>query len=436
MIMDKEITFIKKIFYIPLILVGMAILFYVLLIFVYNLPTETMNKHLVESSSIFQNEGSYPRRGKHGNSQLDNYTDAIMLLTAAYPETDNVWVGAIKAERYSLPKEIVESESPADILVYLYQESNEEAYSYEYARYWHGYLVFLKPLLMFLNYGEIRMLIKCVQIGLFAIVLLKILKRDWGLVIPLIATGIFLNLSVTTSSLQFNSVITITLLAMLLILQLDAKDKKHSLYFWGIVFLIIGSLTSYMDLLTFPMISLGMPLILWIIINFSESISSNIKRIAFLSIFWGVGYGGMWSLKWILGAVITKENLMADALKQIITRTSSTAFDNKVSYLDVVVRQIESSLQPSWALLVLILCVLWMIYVLIRKKVRWNLLVTLAVISLYPFIWFFCLKNHSYIHCWFTYRELAISLFALSSYIMLEICGMKYSLKLQKWRIL
>lgn len=416
----------KKIFYIPFIIVALSILFYLQLVLVYLLPTEPMNEHMVESSSIFQREGTYPRMGKRGNSQKDNYTDAIMLLTASFPQADNAWIEAIKAKRLSLPESIVGSDSASDMLVHLYQKGNEGAYHFEYARYWHGYLVFLKPLLLFFNYGEIKMLIKAVQLVLFSVVLFMLWKRNWPMMIPLVVTAIFMNVSVVTTSLQFNSVIMITLFALLFLLIFDGKVKKWGLFFWGIFFLICGSLTSYIDLLTFPLISLGIPLSLWIVLNFSEKTCVNIIRIIYLSVFWGIGYGGTWASKWILGAWITKENIIADAMNQMITRTSSTAFNSKVSYLDVIIRQIDNSLQSSWALMMLIACVAWMMYILIKKQIRWNLLVTLAFIGIYPFLWFFCLKNHSYIHGWFTYRELAVSIFAMLSYIMVEITGIRH----------
>lgn len=386
-----------------------------------------MHDQMVESSSIFQEEGTYPRLKKHLNSQLDNYTDAIMLLTAAYPEVDNAWEAAIDAERYTLSQDIIGSDSPADMLVYIYQEGSENAHSCGYARYWHGYLVFLKPLLMFLNYGEIRILIKCVQLGLFAIVLLKIFKKDWRLALPLLATGIYLNLSSTSLSLQFNSVLIITLIAMLLLLYFENKFPKQELYSWGLFFMIVGVFTAYFDLLTYPLVSLGLPLAVWIILNFSEKFMTNIKRIVYLSAFWGIGYGGMWSLKWVLGVIITKENIIGDAINKIVDRTSSVAFDNDIKFLDVIIRQLGSGIQKSWALIILAMCIVWILHIVTKKRVQWNLLLTLAVISLYPLIWYFGLKNHSYIHCWFTYRELAITNFAMISYIMLEVFGNQMS---------
>lgn len=34
-------------------------------------------------------------------------------------------------------------------------------------------------------------------------------------------------------------------------------------------------------------------------------------------------------------------------------------------------------------------------------------------IACYPFFWYIVFRNHSYIHYWFTYREIGISIFAI-----------------------
>lgn len=35
------------------------------------------------------------------------------------------------------------------------------------------------------------------------------------------------------------------------------------------------------------------------------------------------------------------------------------------------------------------------------------------LIAIIPFVWYMVLANHSYVHYWFTYRELAIFIFAI-----------------------
>ena len=402
------------------LLLALAIVFYLLLVFVYSLPTEPMQAQMVETSTVFEQEGIYPRLNKRGNSQLDNFTDAIMLLTASFPECENVWKGAIYAPRYKVSKSDIETS--ADALVYLYQGGNfEEAKSTNYARYWHGYLVFLKPLLMFLNYGEIRIVMECVQLLLFVSLLLLMTRKNWRLTIPFFTTGIFLNLSTINLSLQFNSVLIITFIFMMFILIVNKESKKIDPYFWALTFMIGGAVTAYFDLLTYPLVSLGLPLTLWIVLNCSDKIVRNIKNTVYLSAFWGMGYGGAWALKWILGGMITKDNIIKQAVEKIVDRTSSKVYDNPIGFMDVIIKQIENSIQRSWAMIVLILCIVWILSVIIKKRVKWNLFISLAIISMFPFIWYFCLKNHSFIHCWFTYRGLAVSLFAMLSYIMLEV---------------
>lgn len=54
----------------------------VLMFAVYCLPTDSMNRHLQESKAVFEEEGSYPRYHSWCSSTLDNFTDALMLLSA------------------------------------------------------------------------------------------------------------------------------------------------------------------------------------------------------------------------------------------------------------------------------------------------------------------------------------------------------------------
>lgn len=82
----------------------------------------------------------------------------------------------------------------------------------------------------------------------------------------------------------------------------------------SIFFVVVGAMTSYLDLLTFPLISLGIPLVLWLTLNDSQSIWKNICRIFLLSLSWAIGYVGMWVLKWGIGSIIIGENVVQNAL--------------------------------------------------------------------------------------------------------------------------
>ncbi len=72
-------------------------------------------------------------------------------------------------------------------------------------------------------------------------------------------------------------------------------------------------------------------------------------------------------------------------------------------------------------LLVLFLIVLWKLYCLKNENIKTQsflaLKISLFIIMLYPLVWYSILCNHSVVHFWFTYRELSISVFAISCII-------------------
>lgn len=405
---------ISKILFIPMILIAFGVIGYLMLAGVYCLPTERMEKNMRESVHIFYAEDNYPQLMEYKNSQLDNFTDGIMLLTASNPNHENVWHAAINAERYRT------SDTPAQTILDVYGDGVEDADSTHYARYWHGYLVFLKPLLLLLGYGQIREFMMFCQLGVFAILLLMLSKRSMKLTIPVFLMWIFLNPVATMMSLQFNTVLLLTFLSMIVIVWIEDKKLIKNSYAWSILFMTIGVLTSYFDLLTYPLLSLGAPLALWLVFNFSERFRKNFLNLFQMSAFWGIGYAGMWSLKWILGSLITGENVIGDAVEQMAYRTSSAVEDVAVSISHMAHELQYSARQYTWIFALILLSVYFVFQILKLKKLNINLLISFAMISVFPAVWYLALKNHSFVHHWFTYRELAISIYAISTCMLIH----------------
>lgn len=404
----------SKILFVPMMLIAFGVIGYLLLAGVYCLPTERMEKNMRESIDIFYEEDNYPQLMEYKNSQLDNYTDGIMLLTASNPNNENIWHAAINAERYRT------SDTPVQTILDVYGDGVEDSNSTYYARYWHGYLLFLKPLLMVFGYGQIREIMMFAQLGLFAILLVMLAKRNIKLTIPVFLMWIFLNPVSTMLSLQFNTVLTITFIAMLAILCANEKKAIKNMYTWGIFFMTIGVLTSYFDLLTYPLLTLGAPLALWMVFNLSEKFRSNLQNIVLLSFFWGIGYGGMWVLKWIIGDLITGENVIGDAVEQVAYRTSSVVEETFVTISHLVHELQYSARQYTWILALLLLVIYFIYRVIKMRKLNLNMLISYFMISVFPVAWYLAMKNHSFGHHWFTYRELAISIYALSTCMLIH----------------
>ena len=133
------------------------------------------------------------------------------------------------------------------------------------------------------------------------------------------------------------------------------------------------------------------------------------------SIFWGIGYAGMWAGKWVMGSLLTGTNLFADALQVVSERTSHEVYDEKISVIFAVLRNGYIYANLLGVLLAAVL-VIWIGYYLLRyrrniKNSGWWLYVLVAC---GPVVWYCVTANHSYIHYWFTFRDLAVTFFALS----------------------
>jgi len=413
----EKLSVVKKIIFVPILLIALCLLGYLLLVLVYCIPENLMDSKMQTSSCVFQQEGAYPRLTNHENSQLDNFTDSLMLLTASHSKSENVWKSAVYVSHY-----VADNKNPCETMLYIYQENGSVVQDSSYPRYWHGYLVFLKPLLVFCSYPTIRYIMMFLQLGLFMFLVIKLAERNKILIFPVFLSWIFLNPMVTMLSLQYNSMLIVSFLAMLFLLYQEER-WKNSLYIYGLFFLVVGAVTSYLDLLTYPLITLGFPLVLWLSLNYSDNMRENLKRILYYSVFWAIGYCIMWGSKWILGSIVTGENIIKNAADAICFRTSSSVYEQSFSFLDVLVRQFEGAYQITWPVLTIILVVLLFFKGIKLKKGMFYVLIPCLLISFYPMVWYVVLKNHSYIHYWFTYRELGISLYAFITFAMIYIGG-------------
>lgn len=359
-----------------------------LLILSFSIPQQFIQTNAEKSIAMIEKEGLYPsiNEGNTG-SKRDNFTDRLM----------------IRKTKKSLELSTIENTMSMD----------------NYPRYWHGYQVFLRPLLVFMSLGSIRMIYAVILFLLIGLTSYYLIKRsDIYAGIAFLITLAVGNAATFFFSMQYANLWIFTLFITLLMLIKPRLVEKSSSMF--LFFFIIGSLTNFLDLLTTPLISWGIPVILFFYLHNKyptikrENTQKQFGRLLFSGIFWGIGYGLTWFSKWLIASIVLKQNVIKDAITQILFRTEGNE-DYPLQRLDMLRKNI-SLMYPKVTLLILGATCLIFLIIAIRKRTKirsYTDFILFGVIALTPYIWFNILANHSQIHYWFTYREQMITTFAL-----------------------
>lgn len=398
------------------VLIGTA-----LMILTYELPTERVVQNVQAGLQVYEREGNYPAWGLGEHSKLDNFTDAIMLLEVTHPITDTV-NAAMLNPRYALTSD----EKPVDALIKVFHGDTSGFAEVIYPRYWHGYLVLLKPMLMIMKVNHLRMLLAYVDFILFVVALL-LLYKAFGLphALAFAATVMILNLVSVSMSFQFSSIYVVTLTAIIFMLKKNHRLFDDDLY--NYFFAAIGIIVAFTDFLTYPIFSVGLPLTLWYVLNRRELLKKNLanvmKMMTGLLISWGVGYAGMWSGKWLVAQILTGHETFTDALHQVFVYSRMndvlTGVGWQISTLGAVQRNIAVFGHGPIRIFIFA-AIIFMLYILISRRhnlIRQKILPYLFPAAL-PFAWYVIASGHSHIHAFFTYRGLAVTFFAISCMII------------------
>ena len=398
---------VKLIKNIVIIFAGLVAAGYLALVCVYALPTGSIQENVMEAANIIEMEESHPELiYGHQDTMLDNLTDSIMMGTARYEGTESIFQEALLANRKTV-NDMMDSE----ILAAEVSGEDLEGEVSSYGRYWHGYLLYLKPLLMVLNYGQIRYLITFIQFALFVAVLYLLIKKNKEKhIIPFAAAYLFLNPAALSLSLQYLPASVITMLQFVIIIRQEERYRKDYII-WIYHFFIVGCLISYFDFLTYPLLTLGMPLV-FLLTEKRQSIKESVKAFVGSCAAWGAGYAMMWGSKWVLGTLLTKENMIADALGNVLLRVGATESDANASIVEVIVKNISAN--KLCLLAVVLVCIILVGQRIVKKHPvnLKNINIGVLLCAALPFMWYAVVSNHSYIHYWFTYRVLAVSIYA------------------------
>lgn len=390
---------------------------------VYIIDTPKIDENIIESKETLIKESSHYSLGDHYTDILDNHTDSHMLLIASYRGDESLLNKGMNSYFY-----LNSGNSPYDQLTQDEQESLPDKLAYY--RYWHGYVLLLRPLLVFFNYGQIRTINMIAHIVVLGILIFLMIRKKLGLyVIPLLSVYIMMNPIVLFNSLQNSTIWYITCVSIIVYLLFKDKIIENKMHY--LLFTVTGMVTSFMDFLTYPITTLGLLLII-VLLSEDLSFKEQIKRILLCGTCWTLGYGIMWAAKWVIASIVIGKNVIQNALDAILFRSSNETTEYSFSRI-ILVRDmfILCMFTLTYIMIAInaIVCFVLFIFNLIKgglarygiikndkeekfykkynvKPFLKHFLNTLPVLSigLVSMVWYYVLANHSQIHPFLSIR--------------------------------
>ena len=415
---------------------ALAIGFTALVTLVALLPSERVQRNIENSMGLIEEldrNFNVPLFNDR-RSRIDIGTDITMLNIQYHVDSSRPFMSAMVAPRFYDRQSV--------FLFEFLARSIEGGYepNFAYQRYWHGWSVWVRPLLVFLNYQQIRVVLNVVFYALAAACLFLIYKKlNWAYTIPFVLALFSAYFITIPMNWQFFSVYLVTFIScIVLLLKYRPEFEKYI----PIMFFIVGAATSFMDFLTAPLVAFGLPAVLAMLLimkaDRERKLIDNIVMFARIGVAWILGYILLWAAKWVIldlfvdmaNAGFEFEQAVApvtdawyavrDGVNQVFFRMNDMIV-TLANRWTVIRTQVEWAFNRPSAEFVFVgaATVVALIFICfhIFKKKNWNTLI-FVVCALIPFVWFFITTNHAWIHWYFTFRNISVAVFALSSAVV------------------
>ncbi len=331
------------------------------------------------------------------------FTDGIMLNIVATQSGPDCFGEAIAGKVYMLGKGAPETAAAAAAKI-LTEGGTENMPSFLYGRYWHGYMLCIKCMLMFFDYYTIQIIGAIVYLLLLAALLvLTKQKLGWRVCLMFLFSQMFFMVPCAMVGLTNSTCFFLSYVGCIVLL-LFPREYLYNPRVTASLFFVLGALTCYLDFLRTPVLTLGFPLAYLLLLqNKCENITDVLKTLFVTTTSWGVSYALFWGVKWLLVcAVVPEQTPIIDAA---VARFYFGIFEGKL-------------LLRTCCILLLSFTYLIGAFAFVRVCMRTvSHMVGCAVAFLYvaflPMAWASVLINHTTVHAGFTYRIYSLAVFAL-----------------------
>lgn len=396
---------------------GASMLGLVLMWLVYLLPVEPMAEHMLDSYETIREQDTWDDdylAALEWAEILDTGTNIIMFHEVIYPNTGNAFEDSLLAPGGDVWFDMI-GDWTAGLMDFAEDRDYTDDNTITYARYWHGYLVFLKPLFSFMTLDGIYILNTIVLAALSLAVLYLLYKRAGIYCIAYVVALLTMHPENIAVSFQLSSIFYALNITLLLLLWKKNWTKEQILY----IFVLDGILVAFFDFLTYPYVAVAIPLLVYYLLHRKNDVKNDFITMFMQGVSFVFGYAGMWAMKWIYATLFTSENVIADAINSVLHRTGVTDSNADVMSSGVgesLYRNIYTFFDDGNCMVLLTAMIAMGIVFLMYRKVlvmnkQMGIFCGLMVLS--PFAWLIALSNHCSLHPHLEWRTLCIVVFAL-----------------------
>ncbi len=407
------------------------------------IPQSAIQKQMKESAEYYSEHLLFDRVTPFSFlSRQDNYADCILTNIIYHIDSENILTSVLSASYYNPDgEEVNESFSyavnnPAGI-----SGNDKIVPNVDYSRYWHGSMVLLRPLFMFFDIRMIRMILG-IMILLLTVWFLYLLIREKYLffaccyVVGLISVSAWMCGFCVEYTMPF-LVMAVELPVLFLLMTRkvnNEKDEYQEKILWCVL-AASGIVTAFLDFLTAETLTFTVAYMLYLVMRNKRGQIRGFKKECVRMIksggVWGIAYTLMFFLKWIMACIFLGKDAFMDALRQAAFRMNGDATLGNVTGAETVsdserifgalwrnfacLLPFRDSMKVWTTVITLVVTVVaaFCIWYLFRTKKVNDINRLFGILAIIPVGRFIALNNHSYIHFFFTYRALLVTVVVL-----------------------
>lgn len=382
------------------------------------IPNEKIYDNMLKSAESYRGPGPITfMNGKKVNAVADNYADVVLL--------NILWnIDSREPVKSSIDTKYYDGEEYGENWGF-YAAVNGTPPNTDYTRYWHGSVIFIRPLMLFTDVKGVK------TIGFWTVIVLALAvcvilaaRRQYFAAAAFALSMICVQIYNVRFSLEYIPMFIVFLAMCIPFICLEKRGNS----ILTVLSAVSGAATAFFDFLTVETLSILLPLLLVMIIREQENRLGNLRDNLILTVncsaCWGVSYISTFILKWLLASAVTGENKFTSALTSVEVRFGGLV--NDMSFIKQLFLAPAGNISTLFGGeshvdgkkiavgLVLTILIFGGIYFIFRRKTANKVIAVLClIIGLVPYLRFMILNNHSYLHEIFTYRAQAATVLAL-----------------------